>query len=417
MMEEIRPVSIAEIDELVRIAAMAYPGSNLLAPDSRQRFTDRVKDTLENDPHASFHGCYREGKLIGVMKWHDFRMNVHGTQMLTGGIGMVAVDLLHKKEKVAKSMLKNFLGMYRERGISLVSLYPFRIDFYKQMGFGVGTKINQYRIKPSSLPFSGKDKIVYLGEGQREEILACYNRSFRQTHGMIRKTDREMKNFLEQPEQIIVGCENDGRLIGYLVFHFQRSHDENKLFNDIVIKELHYETREALAQLLSFLQTQADQVQRIVLTTADEDFHVLLSDPGNGTDRILPSIYHESHVSGVGLMYRIIDVPGFFHQLGQHRFGTESCLLRFTIRDSFLPENDGSWLIGFQEGRAGLVEEGQVDAEVRMDISDFSSLVMGAVSFRKLYRYGLAEIDDEEAVPLVDKLFQVAEKPRSTTPF
>ncbi|MFP3389427.1 enhanced intracellular survival protein Eis [Brevibacillus sp. SIMBA_040] len=242
-MEEIRPVTIEEVSEVVRIAAMAYPGSNLLASENAQRFSERVKDTLENDPNVSFHGCYRNDQLIGIMKWHDLSMNVHGTQMLTGGIGMVAVDLLHKKEKVAKTMLEGFLGSYRERGVSLVSLYPFRVDFYKQMGFGVGTKINQYRIKPSSLPFSSKDKIVYLGMENREEMLACYHRIVRQTHGMIRKTDQELKKFMEQPELVTVGYKNDGRLGGYLAFQFQRAHEENRIFNDLVVKEFLYESR------------------------------------------------------------------------------------------------------------------------------------------------------------------------------
>lgn len=416
-MEEIRPISIDDIREVVRITAMAYPGSNLLAPDNQKRFAERVRDTLENDQNASFHGLFREERLVGVMKWYDLPMNVHGVPMLTGGIGTVAVDLLHKKEKVAMAMLRGFLSTYRERGVSLVSLYPFRVDFYKKMGFGVGTKVHQYRIKPASLPYTSKDKVFYLGEDDREQILACYHRIVRQTHGMIKKTERELKSFLEQPEQVVVGCKKDGKVIGYLVFQFQRVHEENRMQNDIVVKEFLYESYEAMAQLLSFLHSQADQINRIVLTTADEDFHVLLSDPGNGTDRLLPSVYHESHSSGVGLMYRVIDIPGFFHQLSQRRFGRENCLLRLNIRDSFLPENEGSWLIAFQDGLPHVAEEGQADVELSMDIADFSSMAMGVISLRKLYRYGLAEVSGEKAIPLLDRLFAAKEKPRSTTPF
>lgn len=416
-MEEIRPISLEDIHEVVRITAMAYPGSNLLAPDNQKRFADRVRDTLENDQNASFHGLFREGRLVGVMKWYDLPMNVHGVPMLTGGIGTVAVDLLHKKEKVAMAMLRGFLATYRERGVSLVSLYPFRVDFYKKMGFGVGTKVHQYRIKPASLPYASKDKVFYLGEDDREQILACYHRIVRQTHGMIKKTERELKSFLEQPEQVVVGCKKDGKVIGYLVFQFQRIHDDNRMQNDIVVKEFLYETYEAMAQLLSFLHSQADQINRVVLTTADEDFHLLLSDPGNGTDRLLPSVYHESHVSGVGLMYRVIDIPGFFHQLTQRRFGRENCLLRLNIRDSFLPENEGSWLIEFQDGLPHVAEEGQADVELSMDIAEFSSLAMGVTSLRKLYLYGLADVSDEKAIPLLDRLFAAKEKPRSTTPF
>lgn len=416
-MEEIRPISLEDIQDVVNITAMAYPGSNLLSPENGKRFEARVRETLENDQTASFHGLFRDGRLIGVMKWYDFSMNVRGSMMLTGGIGSVAVDLLHKKEKAAKAMLQGFLATYRERGISLVSLYPFRVDFYRKMGFGAGTKVHQYQILPASLPFTAKDKVVYLGQGDREQILACYQRIVRQTHGMIKKTEHELKAFLEQPEQIAVGCKRDGRITGYLVFQFRRSHEQNRLQNDIVVKEFLYEDREAMAQLLSFLHSQADQVHRIELTTADDDFHLLLADPGNGTNRLLPSVYHESHVSGVGLMYRVIDVPGFFHQLSEQRFGRESCLLRLNIRDSFLPENEGSWLVDFREGHPHLVENGQADVELTMDISDFSSLAMGAVSLRKLHMYGLAEVDEEKAVPVLDRLFAATEKPRSTTPF
>lgn len=280
-MEEIRPVSIDDIDEVVRIAAMSYPGSNLLGAESRQRFAERVKETIENDPNVSYHGCYRDGRLVGIMKWYDFPMNVLGTPLLTGGIGMVAVDLLHKKEKVAKSMLQGFLSSYRERGISLVSLYPFRVDFYKQMGFGVGTKVNQYKFKPSSLPFVGKDNIVYIGKEDKEDLSACYHRIARQTHGMIKRTDRDWDRILDAPEMIVIGYKMEGKLGGYLAFQFQSAHEKNRIFNNIEVRELLYENREALAQLLSFLHSQADQIQRIELTTPDEDFHLLLSDPGD----------------------------------------------------------------------------------------------------------------------------------------
>lgn len=116
-------------------------------------------------------------------------------------------------------------------------------------------------------------------------------------------------------------------------------------------------------------------------------------------------------------MYRVIDVPGFFHQLTQRRFGRENCLMRLNIRDTFLPENEGSWLIDFHDGLPQVIEEGTADVELGMDISDFSSLVMGAVGLRKLHLYGLAEVSDEKAIPLLDRLFAVKEKPRSTTPF
>ncbi len=57
------------------------------------------------------------------------------------------------------------------------------------------------------------------------------------------------------------------------------------------------------------------------------------------------------------------------------------------------------------------------DVEVRLDISEFSSLLMGSVGFRKLHTFGLAEISDDRYIDTVDRLFRVWEKPTCVTRF
>lgn len=69
------------------------------------------------------------------------------------------------------------------------------------------------------------------------------------------------------------------------------------------------------------------------------------------------------------------------------------------------------------DGLPQVVESGQADVEAAMDISDFSSLVMGVVGFDKLHLYGLAEVDDERKLPLVQRLFAGLPKPVCTTFF
>lgn len=99
--------------------------------------------------------------------------------------------------------------------------------------------------------------------------------------------------------------------------------------------------------------------------------------------------------------------------------GRESCTLTFHIRDSFLPDNEKGYTICFRDGLPGLLPEtpAQADAEVSLDISDFSSLVMGAVRFHSLYQYGLAHLSRPEYVEVIDRLFAVPCKPRCTTGF
>lgn len=327
-------------------------------------------------------------------------------------------DLLHKKERIAKEMLSIFLQHYRERGASITMLYPFRVDFYKQMGFGLGTKMNQYRVAPDSLPCGGsKQHIVYLTRADEEALVDCYNRYADKTHGMIEKNQYECKNLFDSPENLLVGYKRDGLLQGYLTFAFRKASEDNFGLNNLLVKEMIYETREALSELLTFLHSQADQIQSIIFNTQDESFHHLLRDPRNATNSMLPHVYHESNTSGVGLMYRVIDIPLLFEQLAGHNFNGQSCKVKLTIRDSFLPENDGSWTIHFTEGYPVLSASDGHEAEASMDIAEFSSLIMGSVTLKNLYMYGLAEISDVARLDQLHKLFLVEDKPRCTTPF
>ncbi len=69
------------------------------------------------------------------------------------------------------------------------------------------------------------------------------------------------------------------------------------------------------------------------------------------------------------------------------------------------------------EGRARLVDGGAADVELSMDISDFSSLVVGAVEFGRLHAYSRATISEEAYVPLVNKLFRAGKPPWCLTHF
>jgi predicted acetyltransferase len=183
------------------------------------------------------------------------------------------------------------------------------------------------------------------------------------------------------------------------------------------VQEFIHETTEALSQLCTFLHSQADQVRTIVVNTHDQDFHHLLFDPRNGSDRLIPTVYHETNAQGVGLMYRVVDVPGIFQRLAGHNFGGETCSLRLTVDDSFLPENGGSTRLSFEAGTVHLADQGAPDVEIRLDIADFSSLLVGTATFRSLYRYGRAEISSNDYVDIVHRLFAVDEPPRCTTDF
>jgi len=280
------------------------------------------------------------------------------------------------------------------------------------MGFGFGTKMNQYSIKPKNLPKDGlKDRVSFFRDEEKQLLLDCYARIAERTNGMVDRSEAELNNTLIVPQNKIAVYKRDGKVEGYAVFMFKKASQDNAMKNDIIVKEFLYENTEALRAILTFFSTQEDQINSIVFNTLDEDFHHMLVDPRNGTDNILTSVYHESNLQGVGVMYRVTDPRLAFEALKEHNFNGQSCRLKLHINDTLIKENNGSIIVHFRGGKAELTDVDEFEAEIYLDIADFSSLLVGAVSLKSLIKYGIARISDNKYTEVADNIFRMPEKP------
>ncbi len=416
-MRTIREVREDELDEFARITIEAFPGMKVDTQDARERMIERMAKVMK-EPIVHFFGVYDDERLVGVMRCYDFTMKVHDFRTLVGGLGGVAVDLRHKKERVAADMVSYYLDFYRRKGAALVALYPFRPDFYHRMGFGYGVKMNRYSFRPDALPAVGpRAEIDYLTLADKEELAACYDRHLERTNGLIELPPHVLDSLFSDTTIRIVGYRENGRLRGYLVFRFEPAPGDNWLENNLQLRTLIYDDPAAQFALLGFLRKQADQVNRIIYETQDETFHYLLSDPRDGTGKLLAGLWHETNTQGLGIMYRVIDMARLFDVLRDHDFGGVTGRVRLHLSDTFLPANSGSYLLAVREGRAELVDGGAADVEVSMDISDFSSLMIGAVDFGRLHAYGRVTLSDPSFAAVVNRLFHTDIRPWCLTSF
>jgi len=428
---EIRPPqTVEEYEAYIKIGADAYPGfTGWPMGEARRVQAERMLNTDTPERLIHPYGLFRAGQLLGRMSLFDFTMTLFETPTLVGGLGGVAVDLTHKKEKVARDLVAFYLRHYRGRGAPLAALYAFRPDFYKAMGFGYGPKMNTYAIAPAALPAGGdRARVRFLTAADADAVNACYERITARTHGMMRQIEPERSRMFADESQRVVGYVVDDELRGYLTFTFKSASADNPMRNDLVVERLLYKDARALLALLAFLRSQSDQARRIILNTQDDAFHYLLADPRNGSDRVAPHAYHETNAQGVGLMYRILDTRAYFAALRGHRFGyggvgAPDCTLKLTIADDFLPENAGGVIVRFADGLPQVVDtpdaasDAPHDVELRLSVADFSSLAMGCVSLRSLHAYGLATLSDAGWLDRLTQLFAVERGPICMTDF
>jgi predicted acetyltransferase len=411
-MEEIRLLTEPEITEYVEIAGNAFPMIKINTLREQRNFHRKIVQSIKARVSNGAYGYFKDGELVGGIRLMDFPMNCFGQKILLGGLGLVAVHLAHKKEKVASQMIQYYFNHYDSQDTFLLGLYPFRLDFYKKMGFGFGSKNKQYQISPSQLPASVSKEHIRMLTIHDQQLILDYDGRYMETHhGYIALSAFELQCDFEERKKY-VGFEKNGRLEGYMTFNFQP--DPDGRYN-IHVTRMFYHRREVLAELLTFLHSQADQVARIIIDTHEEYFHFLSNNPANGAHTIF--LHHQTNVEEAGIMYRVINNRRLFETLRQHNFGGVTLGLKININDSFYPKNNGTLIIEFKNGTPNLVENGSYLVEITMDIAEFSSMVMGVVPFSQLYQYFKAEISECAYIPTIDQLFYTGEKPVCYTQF
>jgi predicted acetyltransferase len=314
-MNAIRPLTRKDMYSFAVIGAGAYAGMKVTGEEDIRKLGERLWKIERADPGIHLYGLFRGGRLVGGMRLFDFSMKMLSAYIPVGGVGFIAVDLEHKREHVCKDLVEFYIDHYAKKKAPMLVLYPFRPDFYRRMGFGYGTKVNEYRINPSDLPFSGeRARVSLIGPKDFTALDDCYHRVVDRTHGMIKRTKTYM-NYLARPGVRIAAFRKGKKIMGFMAFTLTPSDEKNWLVTEMRTLEFIFETREAMMGLLAFVNSQADQVKTLVLRLQDDDFHLVPRDPRNDSGRLINPVGHETNTSGVGIMYRVIDTPGLFRAL------------------------------------------------------------------------------------------------------
>ncbi len=424
MTDEIRLLTEDEYADYVAISADAYPGFPVPTTADRVEAAQRLTTQVAEGRFRLF-GLFRDGVMAGGFRLFRFTMTVRDVSLVVGGVGSVAVHPLYRKQGVARSLIRFYHNTCRDEGLALSALYPFRPDFYGRMGYGYGTKKAEYQLRPEAFPrASARSDLRFAVESDMAAMIDCYNRYAAITNGMFARFAGDFRvKFADSPMRTLVYRE-EGEVRGYLVYEYRRGAATSSLSNDLFVYELIYETPAALAHLLGFLNGQQDQARSIIFPTQDEQIHHLLSDPRTSNERMISPVYHESNVQGIGLMYKVLNVPGLFRQLAakQHNFNGQSVRLRLRVDDPFFDESAGITLLHFDQGQVQVMpDDGSLDSEydvaIRLSIGHFSSLILGVVDLRSLVRYGQATISRPGLLPVVNRLFATDAKPICMTGF
>lgn len=315
-------------------------------------------------------------------------MCFRGARIKVAGLGGVAVDMRHKKKHVCLEMIKEFHRQSVEDGYSLAALYPFRVAFYRKMGYGVVTRIRKFVFNSTDLPQENAGACEFVET--ESEYLEYYNKKAAEINGMIFRDETPFKLMRElgRPPKNRVGVRRGGRLTGCMEFGFADFGKSNPFVYSIEAKELLYDSPEDLRALLAFLRAQSDQTKKIVVYSFDPDFSLSaldISSPESGT-AILDE-FHVGETIGYGLMARVIDAAGMRKILALREFNDTSADAVFIVEDDLIASNDTEFAVKIADGRFIDRPAGADAPRIKISVEDFSIFLMGGTTLSSLARH------------------------------
>ena len=423
-MREIKKIGPEIMDEYMYIYLNAYPAFKDLDEDCYKKYEAKNIRDMELDDDVDFYGCFEDGKLVATMKLVSFQMNLFGRMHKAVGLMALGVHPLHKKQGIALEMVRFYEKYAVEHGALVCPLLPFRMDFYRAMGYGLGSRMDEYHLPTVNLPeWKDLSGLRPLSLDEIGEVFAVNDRFCEINHGMLKKFSEEKRLMEADTATQRMGCFKDGELTGYAAYRFENASDTNYTLNRIVIDELVYFDGETLRKLLGFFRNQADLAQNIVIRSGEEDFYHLFTDPAHVSGYYIPNGYLQTNISAICNMYKVMNPEAFVRETSYRKLPSLELTATFEYHDEMADE-EGRLTIRFAKDPDGNSSAWSVakadetsDVILRCMKGDLSSILMGSAHIGALIRLGVMETDKPEYTGMLDMLLYHRQRPFSNNDF
>ncbi len=411
MAREIRKLTAADIESYLEVYLNAYPAFKELDEECTENFRQKFLFQLREDKDVETVGLFDDGVLLATMKIVKFDMNLYGKMQRAYGLMSLAVHPLHKKKGAALEMIRYIEAYTREHGGLVLLLLPFRFDFYKNMGYGYGTRLDEYTIRTSGLPvMRDMSGLAMLGQEDVDEVLACYRAFAERNHGCLDKYDEEARDMRADTQVRRIGYRKDGKLVGYVAYRYVDGSEVNFTINRILVEEMIYEDGACLRKLLGYLALQADLAQTITLRTGEPDFLHLLENPADINDNYIPFGCLQTNVEALGTMFKVMDPAAFVAATSYRPCGGQEITVAFTYTD-MMDKEEKTFAVKAGGGTWKIADAAAADLAITCTQAEMSSILLGSAGIAALHRLGAIEVSDASKVPAADLAFYAPQRP------
>lgn len=334
------------------------------------------------------------GRPLTVCAHHWFEADVRGDRLRTPGIAAVATPPEFRRRGHARTLLRNVLEEYRDRGEHVALLWPFEHAFYRALGWERAYRYVTYELEPAALTGltggpggsydrTGPDGIDTLDRVYRE---ATAGPDLAVTRSEAWWRHRVLEGWAGEP-YAYVWRDGADEPRGYVAFRMERDGDERELLVDDLLAT----DPEAYRRLWWFLGTHDSQVARIKAHAPGDAALLDHLDTREGVEVRLRE----------GLMARLVDVRHTLAALSYPAGAAGSVVI--DVADDLVDWHDGAVRLEVAGGGADC-EATTGEADVETDIATLSALAVGARPAGAFEAAGRLEADPE-ALATLEALF------------
>ncbi|MFP4438601.1 MAG: enhanced intracellular survival protein Eis [Chloroflexaceae bacterium] len=278
----------------------------------------------------------KRGKVVAALGLISMGQWFGGVSIPTGGITAVGVAPEYRGSGVGLALLRHTLEELHITGVSLSSLYPATVTFYRRLGYERAATRTVYEMPTRAITIRQQEpEVVEVEPADYAKLRQIYRERARRTAGNLDRPDYFWEHYLEPPDKTAYKYMvlRDDQPEGYIIF------TQSDWNNPLSISDICFLTRDAGRRLLALLAAHRSTIKTVQWAGGAYDPLIFLT----------PESQH-TVTSSLDLMLRIVDVTGALTARG---YPPElRAELHLEIHDELLPWNNGHFTLEIDAGKA-----------------------------------------------------------------
>jgi predicted acetyltransferase len=402
-----RSIEKADIPTVADIQARAFRGN---AEEIVERYQAGGSDGGRDDWRDLRLLENERSQAVAAAKVFERTVSLNGGELNAGLVGGLGVPPEQRRRGYARQMVIGLLEELYQKETPVSLLFPFSIEYYQGLGYGLANLNWFLDISPHKIPeYPERMSVRRVTPQDHAAIRDCYEKARQEprNNGWLARTDWEWQNRVWTSKREAVVCPATGALEGYLLYDFKWDEEERpfRIIEWVAVSDA------AWRGLTGFLAALAEQATVIRYNAARNDPLLLaLKEPYSTVGGVAEFVNYEAARLVTGFMLRVVHLRA---ALRARRYPLDlEAELVIRVEDPIIPANNQSLYVNIVGGSAsvaparGLFPDNQ-PTDVKVDIATFSQLFAGFVSAEQARALGRLRADDANC-ELLTRLFAAA---------